>query len=50
MKRIFLQQEKGQKESANNTTEEIIYDELFMGKLSNQKYGRETFFADSGAT
>ena len=44
------QEEKGEKESANNVTGYVVYNELFIPKKSNQEHSREMFIADSGAT
>ena len=41
---------KVEKESANNVTEDVVYNELFIAKTSNQGHASETFIPDSGAT
>ena len=41
---------KAKKESTKNVTEDVIYDEILIAKMSNQKYDIKTFIADSGVT
>ena len=43
----LLQEEKFQKGSCKNITEEIIHIELFIMKFSSHKYDSETFIVDS---
>ena len=41
---------RAEKEYSNNVTEDVIYDELFIAKISNQEHEHELFIAGSGAT
>ena len=50
MKQIIATKKKTQKDSANIIAKEVIYKELFIARTSNQKYDREKFIANSGAT
>ena len=46
----FYKRKNSEKESANNVTEEFIYNILFIVKNSNQNYNSKTFIADYSAT
>ena len=39
-----------EEESTNNVTEEVIYNKIFIAKISNQSHDKETFIVDSNST
>ena len=45
----MLQQEESGKRIYKNVTENVVYNELFITKISNKEHDREIFIADSGA-
>ena len=48
--KYFYNKKKSEKESTNNIIEDLVYDELFIAKTSNQKHVGETFIEYSSAT
>ena len=46
----YYKKKKVEKESANNVTEYIVEDEIFIAKTSNQDHDSKTFIVDYNAT
>ena len=48
--KVCYKKKKSEKESANNITEDIVYNELFVAKTSNKEHDRKIFIVDCGST